>query len=155
MQPLPFWLADGRSVWLLDRDKTAGAYLRKTDGSLQKLSGQYRVTELLGVAQAGTVYVAAPPSRRAATARCSRSLSPAPHRNLTPEPGWHDPTIAHNVARLVDVYSSLNDPPRAGLVETASGTARNLVPENATLKAALLPTKMLEVPTEYGPLDAT
>ncbi len=154
VQPLPFWLADGRSVWLLDRDKTAGAYLRKTDGSLQKLSGQYRVTELLGVAQAGTVYVAAAfPTRRD---RSVLAISLAgTTRNLTPEPGWHDPTIAQNVARFVDVYSSLNDPPRAGLVETASGTARNLVPENATLKAALLPTKMLEVPTEYGPLDAT
>ena len=35
-----------------------------------------------------------------------------------------------------------------------SGHVKNLVAENAALKAALLPVRMLQVPSAYGPLDA-
>ncbi|MFY9718420.1 MAG: DPP IV N-terminal domain-containing protein, partial [Candidatus Cybelea sp.] len=154
VQPLPFWLADGRSIWLLDREKTAGVYLRQSNGSLRKLTGNYRVTDLLGVSRDETVYLqAAYPTRRD---RSVLAISLAGVvRNLTPEPGAHAPTISQTFTHFVDLYSRANDPPRTGLVDVASGNTTDLVPENMMLKAALLPTKMLEVPSEYGPLDAT
>ena len=75
-------------------------------------------------------------------------------RNLTPAAGSHQITIAPTYDRFVDVHSTLNDPPSADLVETSSLAVTSLAPENAGLKAELLPTKMLEVPSSYGPLDA-
>lgn len=153
VQPLPFWLGDGRSIWLLDRGTTAGIFLRRSDGSLQRLTASYRVTDLYGVARA-TVYVrAAYPTRRErsvlAVALDGRS------RNLTPEPGWHTAALAPAFERFVDTSSRLNDPPQVRLRSTSSAAARTLVPEKKTLKEALLPARTFTIASRYGPLDAT
>jgi dipeptidyl-peptidase 4 len=156
VQPLPFWLPDGRSVWLLDREGTAGLYLRERAGDLRRLTGMYRVSGLDGVSRNGTLYfVAGYPTRRDRSL-LALSLRDATLkvRNLTPAPGWHAATIAPTFDRFVDVHSRLNDPPRADLVGTASLTATNLVPENTALRSELLRTQMLEVASPYGPLDA-
>jgi dipeptidyl-peptidase 4 len=152
VQPLPFWLPDGRSVWLLDRERTAGVYLRSRDGSMKRLTGNYRVMELYGVAH-GRIYAsAAYPSRR------DRSLVEVglngTLRNLTPSPGSHTVTLAPAFDRFADEYSRLNDPPRVDLITTASLAAKTLAPESVTLKSALLPAHTLGVPSRYGPLDA-
>jgi dipeptidyl-peptidase-4 len=158
VQPLPFWLADGRSVWLVDRERTAGIYLRRRDGSLKRLTGNYRVTELFGVAR-GRIYAsAAYPSRRDRSL-LELGLDPSTSlgqtvRNLTPAPGSHTTTLAPAFDRFVDAYSRLNDPPRVDLITTASLAAKTLAPESTALKAALLPTQTLEVPSRYGALDA-
>jgi dipeptidyl-peptidase-4 len=156
VQPLPFWISGGRSVWLLDRERTAGLYLRARDGSLQKISGGYRAVELYGVEGNDTVYFqAAYPSRR------DRSLlaialdrAPREPRNLTPAPGWHQITLSPEFNAFVDVHSRLNDPPSVGVVNSASLGVRVLAPESAALKAELLPTRMLQVPSPYGSLEA-
>ncbi len=154
VQPLPHWLPDGRSVWLLDRGPTAGIYLRSRDGRLRKLTGSYRVTDLDGVARDGTIYIrAAYPTRRDRSLLAISLLGDA--RNLAPSPGWHDGDFAPDFAHFVDTHSRLNDPPQAVLVTTASRAGKTLAPERATLKAQLLPVQMLEVPSGYGPLDAT
>jgi dipeptidyl-peptidase-4 len=153
VQPLPFWLPDGRSVWLLDRGTTAGAYLRSRDGLLRKLTGNFRVSDLYGVSKSGIVYLAAAyPTRRDRSA-LAISLD-GQLRNLTPAPGWHDVAIAPPFDRFIDVHSRLNDPPQSDLVSVTSLAAKTLVPESATLKAQLLPIQTLEVPSSYGPLDA-
>jgi dipeptidyl-peptidase-4 len=154
VQPLPLWLPDGRSIWLLDRERTAGVYLRARNGSLRKLTGSYRVFELDGLARDGTAYArAAYPTRR------DRSLLAVSLdgtvRNLTPAPGWHDATFAPAFDHFVDTHSRLNDPPQADLVTTATLAVKTLAPESMALRAKLLPARMLEVPSPYGPLDAT
>jgi dipeptidyl-peptidase-4 len=159
VQPLPFWLPDGRSVWLLDRERTAGLYLRGRDGSLNRLTANYRVTDLYGVA-GRTVYArAAYPTRRdrslLAVSLDASSGSGQQLRNLTPLPGWHETVLPQTLDHFVDTYSRLNDPPRAALVNVTSAQSDVLAPQSATLKAALLSTRMLEVPSSYGPLDAT
>jgi dipeptidyl-peptidase 4 len=157
VQPLPWWLPDERSVWLLDRQKTAGLYLRERDGRLDAITGGYRVSELNGVAPDGTVYYgAAYPTRRDRSLLAIKLADPRLRvRNLTAPPGWHATTLAPTFDRFVDVASTLNDPPQAQLVETASLAVSVLAPESAELKSELLPTEMLEVPSSYGPLDAT
>ena len=153
VQPLPFWISGSRSIWLLDRGPTAGVYLRGADGSFRKLSGEYRVAEIHGVAKDGTVYLAAAyPTRRDQTL-LALSLQGG-LRNLTPEPGWHQSVPSPTLDRFVDRYSRLNDPPRMDLGEIPSGHVKSLAGENASLKAALLPARMLQVPSAYGPLDA-
>ena len=156
VQPLPFWLRNGRSIWLLDRERTAGLYLRGRDGSLRRLTGAYRVTNLYGVAENGTVYFAAAyPTRRDRSLLALSLTDPVLKvRNLTPAPGWHAAALAPAFDRFVDVHSRLNDPPRADLVSTASLAAVTLAPESYALKAELLTTQLLEVPSPYGPLDA-
>jgi dipeptidyl-peptidase 4 len=152
VQPLPFWLKDGRSIWLLDRDKTAGVYLRARDGALRRLTGGYRIADLYGVAH-DTVYLrAAYPTRRD---RSVLALSlDGSVRNLTPSRGYHDAAFPLTLDHFVDTYSRRNDPPRTDLVASASGLQRTLAPENTSLKNQLLPTQMFAVPSQYGPLDA-
>jgi dipeptidyl-peptidase 4 len=156
VQPLPFWLADGRSVWLLDRQRTAGLYLRARDGSLRSLTGTYRVTDLYGVGKNATVYFGAAYPTRRDRSLLAISLNDAASslRNLTPAPGSHETVIAPTDDRFVDVYSRLNDPPRAELVAVGSLASKMLAPESAALKAQLLPARMLEISSSYGPLDA-
>jgi dipeptidyl-peptidase-4 len=153
VQPLPFWISGGRSIWLLDRRRTAGVYVREADGSFRKLSGEYRVSEVYGVAKDGTVYLAAAYPTRRDHALLALTVAGG-LRNLTPEPGWHQSVPSPTFNRFVDRYSRLNDPPRMDLVDIPSGRRKNLVGENASLKAALLPARMLQVPSAYGRLDA-
>lgn len=152
VQPLPFWLNDGRSIWLLDRDKTAGTYLRARDGSVRRLTGTYRVTDLYGVAH-NTVYLrAAYPTRRD---RSVLALSlDGSVRNLTPPRGYHDATFPLTYDDFVDTYSRRNDPPRVDLVSPSTNSRKRLAPESLSLKSQLLPTQMFAVPSRYGPLDA-
>jgi dipeptidyl-peptidase 4 len=156
VQPLPFWLPDGRSVWLLDRQRTAGLYLRSRDGSLRRLTGEYRVTDLFGVSKNATVYFggAYPTRRDRSLLAISLNDSEFGVTNLTPPAGSHETTLAPTYDRFVDVYSRLDDPPRADLVDVASLAGKSLAPESAALKAQLLPAQMLEIPSPYGPLDA-
>ena len=153
MQPLPFWISGSRSIWLLDRGPTAGVYLRGADGSFRKLSGEYRVSEIYGAGKDGTVYLAAAYPTRRDQSLLALALQGG-LRNLTPEPGWHQSVPSPTFNRFVDRYSRLNDPPRMDLGEIPSGHVTSLVAENAALKAALLPARMLQVPSAYGPLDA-
>jgi dipeptidyl-peptidase-4 len=156
VQPLPFWLKGGRSVWLLDRERTAALYLRRPDGSLQRLTNGYRVETLDGIANNNTLYfTAAYPTRRDRSLLAIRLDDPARTvRNLTPPAGWHTTTLSPGFDRFVDVYSRLNDPPRTDLIATASLAGKALAPESLALKGALLTTETLEVPSSYGPLDA-
>jgi dipeptidyl-peptidase-4 len=153
VQPLPFWISGGRSIWLLDRGRTAGVYVRGAGGSFRKLSGEYRASEIYGVAKEGTVYISAAYPTRRDQSLLALSLQ-GTLRNLTPEPGWHQSVPSPTLNLFVDRYSRRNDPPRMDLGEIPSGRRKNLVAENAPLKAALLPARMLEVPSAYGPLDA-
>ncbi|MBV9233943.1 MAG: DPP IV N-terminal domain-containing protein [Candidatus Eremiobacteraeota bacterium] len=153
VEPLPFWLNDGRSIWLLDRAPTAGMFLRGRDGTMQRLTGNYRVTDLYGVAR-GTLYLrAAYPTRRDRSV-LAISLGGAV-RNLTPEPGWHNAVPSPTLERFVDTASRLNDPPRVLLRDAVTMTVKTLVPERTDLKNALLPTRTFVIPSRYGTLDAT
>lgn len=152
---LPTWLSDGRSLWVLDRDGDSGLYLRSADGALRRLTGAYRTFALDAIDKSGAyAYIeAAYPTRRDhALLRVDLQGHVV---NLTPAPGSHETTISPDGALFVDEYSTLNDPPRTDLVASASRKVFSaLAPENQTLRAALLPTQMLAVPSKFGPLDA-
>ncbi len=154
--PLPTWLADGRSLWMLDRDGTNGLYLRNSSGTLKRLTGAYRSDTLLGVNEkAGLAYVTATyPTRR------DRALLAVPFNggdvtNLTSTPGSHNVSLAPGGALFVDTHSTLNDPPQTDLVTSADrGVRAMLAARNESLRQDLLPVEMLSVDSQYGPLDA-
>lgn len=153
VQPLPFWISGGRSIWLLDRGRAAGVYVRGAGGSFRQISGEYRASEIYGVGKDATVYFSAAYPTRRDQSLLALSLQGGV-RNLTPEVGWHQSVPSPTFNRFVDRYSRLNDPPQMNLGEIPSGRRRNLVAENVALKAALLPARMLQVPSAYGSLDA-
>ncbi len=155
--PLPAWVADGRSLWMLDRDGTTGLYLRSADGSLKRLTGSYRADSLLGVDAGATVayLTAAYPTRRD-RALLAVPLNGGSVTNLTPAAGAHNVSLAPGGARFMDTHSALNDPPQTDLVAAADrSVAAIFSPRNETLRAELLPVEMFSVNSQYGPLDAT
>lgn len=153
---LPTWLADGRSLWVLDREGTPGLYLRTGDGGLTRLTGAYRTDSLLGIDPKSLVaYVtAAYPTRR------DRSLLAVPLasgslRNLTPAAGAHSVSVSIFANAFVDTHSTMNDPPQTDLEILAEGTvSKTLAVRNDSLRADLLPAEMLSVDSPYGKLDA-
>ncbi len=155
--PLPTWLADGRSLWMLDRDGTKGLYLRAADGALRRLTGSYRADSLLGV-DAGTTmaYVTAAYPTRRDRALLAVPLSGGAVTNLTPASGSHNVSLAPGAALFVDTHSTLNDPPQADLVAAGDRSLlATLSPRNETLRSELLPVEMLSIDSQYGSLDAT
>ncbi len=152
--PLPAWLSDGRSLWMLDRDGTNGLYVLDALRNFHRLTGAYRSDALLGVnASAATAYVAAAYPTRRDRALLAISLN-AGVTNLTPATGSHNVSLAPGGAFFVDTHSTLTDPPQTDLV-AIGGSAVVLAPRNEPLRSQLLPVEMLSVPSPYGPLDAT
>lgn len=151
---LPKWLPNGDSLWVLDRDGDGALYLRTAAGALRRLTGAYRVMDLLGVdAKRGIAYVSAGYPSRRYVHLLAVPIRGGAVRDLTPAAGSDEVTMAPNARSYVDAWSSFNDPPRTDLVAVSGGRV-TIAPENLTLKSALLPTAMLEVPSKYGPLDA-
>ncbi len=156
VQPLPHWLPDGRSVWLLDRDDTDGLYVRSAAGDLKRLSGTDRVFSISGIdARNGVAFASVAYPTRRDRALVAYPLDAGAPRNLTPTAGVHSVSLAPTADAFTDTYSTLNDPPQTTLVDVASMSAMMLAPRDADLASSLLPVKMLEVPSTYGPLDAT
>ncbi len=155
--PLPAWLADGRSLWMLDRDGTKGLYFRSSAGTIKRLTGLYRSDSLLGVDPgASNAYVtAAYPTRRDRTLLLV-PLSGGAVKNVTPEAGSHDISLAPGGVLFVDTHSTLNGLPQSFLMVTATGEPRDVLGYHEdSLLNQLLPIEMLSVPSQYGPLDAT
>lgn len=154
VQPLPHWTASGHPVWLLDREKTAGVYVGDARGALRRISPKdTRVFEIAGVDERGRVYVLAAYPRRDRV--LLRLNSNGEFENLTPAAGWHAVVVAPSLDRFVDTFSTVNDPPSVSLVTVASGEKKTLLPRSDSLAAKLLPVELPEVPSAYGPLDAT
>lgn len=155
--PLPTWISNGASLWVLDRGKTAGLFLRGASGSLTRLTAQrFRVFDLLGYdAKKRVAYVtAAYPTRRD---RCLLAvpLGAGAPANVTPAPGTHTISLAPDTSAFVDTHSTLDDPPQSDLVAASGAVMATLAPRSGALRAQMLRTQMLSVDSKYGKLDAT
>jgi len=79
-------------------------------------------------------------------------------RRLTPEDGWHNPSVSGTMRYFADTFSSLSEPPST-VIRNARGITLHTLVSNAALKEALtefgLPALTLErVPATDGtPLD--
>jgi dipeptidyl-peptidase-4 len=156
--PLPTWLPDGRSVWTLVKGAraTASLSLRAAAGTWTDLGPGSHVVANLGVdAKAGVAYVRATVPDRRDSALLAVPLDGSAPRNLTPAAGGHQISLAPTFERFVDTYDTVNDPPRVSIVTVATSAATEMIPQNAALKASLLPVEEFEVPSSYGPLDAS
>lgn len=154
--PLPLWLHGGVSLWVLERENVWGLYRRENDGRLNRLSGAYRVFDLLDVNEKrGIAYVTAGyPTRRDRSLLAIPLAGGAP-QNLTPAAGAHTVSLSPDGGIFVDTHSTLDDPPQTDLVSTTGSVRATLAQRNDALRAQLLPTQMLSVDSPYGKLDAT
>jgi dipeptidyl-peptidase-4 len=154
--PLPAWLPDGSSVWLLDKGGMTGVFARAKHGGMRRLSGNYHVSGIAGVnAKTRTAYFAAAYPTRRDRSLLAVALDGGTPKNLTPLAGSHAVSLAPDFATFADTSSALDSPPLETLVDVKSGKLdATLAPANAELAQALLPTGLLEVPSKYGPLDA-
>lgn len=154
---LPVWLENGASLWVLDRGKTAGLFLRSSSGALTRLtSDSFRVFDIAGYdSRKHLAYVnAAYPTRRDRSL-LAISISGGQPVNVTPAAGSHGVTLAPDASAFVDTHSTLNDPPQTDLVSISGNLVAAIAPASQTLRAQLLPTQMLSVDSKYGKLDAT
>ncbi|MHB8146614.1 MAG: DPP IV N-terminal domain-containing protein [Vulcanimicrobiaceae bacterium] len=151
----PHWLPDGDSFWVLDRDGTAGLYLRDRKGHLTRLTGRYHVDSIAGVdARTNRAFIVANyPTRRDTSLLAVRPGGGMV--DLTPRAGTHGISLSPGSSRFVDTYSTINDPPQVDLVDVRGDRIRaTLAHRSAVLAAMLQPVKMLSVPSKYGNLDA-
>lgn len=154
--PLPVWLGDGSSLWLLARENSHGLYLRSRAGALKRLTGSYATLELLSVDEKnGIAYVSAAYPTRRDTALLAVPLRGGAPRDLTPAAGANSISLAPGFGHFIDTHSTLSDPPQVDLFDVAGPKLRaTLAPRSESLAAQLLPVRMLEVPSQYGDLDA-
>jgi dipeptidyl-peptidase-4 len=153
---LPQWLPNNESLWILDRAKTPGLFLRRSNGTLTRLtSPDFRVFELAAYdARRHVAFVTAAYPTRRDRALLAVPLSGGSPVNLTPDAGSHLVTVAPNATAFLDTHSTLNDPPQTDLVSAAGKTAATIAPRNWILAQQLLPSEMISVDSRYGKLDA-
>jgi dipeptidyl-peptidase-4 len=153
--PLPNWLPDGRSVWVLATGATARVYLRGADGTLTTLGETAHVFSNLGVdAKAGNAYVRAAYPKRRDSALLVVPLDGSPARVATPGEGSHQISLSPTFDFFVDTADTVNDPPHVDLRAVDGPESTPIVAASAALKSELLPTEELTIPSSYGPLDA-
>lgn len=154
--PLPQWLSGGESLWVLDRGKTAGLFLRSERGALTRLTPQtYRVFALIAYdPHKRLAFVSAAYPTRRDRSVLAVPISGGPAENVTPAAGSHAVSIAADASAFVDTHSTLNDPPQTDLVTASGKTMTAIVPRSQSLVQQLLPTQMLSVDSSYGKLDA-
>lgn len=153
--PLPNWLPDGRSVWVLATGNTAQLYLRAADGAIKPLDETVHVFANLGVdAKNGNAYVRAAYPKRRDSALLVVPLDGSPARVATPSEGSHQISLSPAFNAYVDTADTVNDPPQVNLRAVASTETWPIASENALLKSELLPTEEFTIPSSFGPLDA-
>lgn len=156
VRPLPKFLRDGRSVWLLDRGGSTGVFVRTADGTMKPVFSGHTALSLPAIdANERTAYVtAAFPTRRDRTL-LAVPLTGGPVRVLTPGPGSHQVFLPPQGTGFVVTSSTLNEPDHTDLVDSKTSASTPLTSVRNDLKDALLPIEMLDVDSTYGKLDAT
>jgi dipeptidyl-peptidase 4 len=153
--PLPTWLPDGRSVWVLATGATAQLYLRATDGTLKSLGETAHVFANLGVdSKSGDAYVRAAYPERRDSALLVVPLDGSPAHLVTSGEGSHQISLAPTFDWFVDTADTVNDPPKVDVVSASGSQSWPILVSNAALKSELLPTEEFTIPSSYGPLDA-
>lgn len=153
---MPRWLPNGDSLWVLDRGKTAGLFLRSANGALTRLtSPDFRVFDLAAFdAHKRLAYVTAAYPTRRDRSLLAIPLSGGSPINLTPAAGSHATYVAPDASAFLDTHSTLNDPPQTDLVSASGKIAATVAPRSQILAQQLLPSQMLSVDSRYGKLDA-
>lgn len=127
----PRFLADGRFLFLSERDGYAHVYLGTLDGKppVQVTKGAWVVDDLLGVDEKkGWVYVSCNRDDALGCQLYRADLKGARLERLTKGGGWHLVNLAPTADRYVDSLSSIGTPSAVSLVEVKGGKSSLLAP---------------------------
>jgi len=157
--PAPRFVRGGAAfLWISERAGIAALYRVDTkSGAATRLTGQMPVGAIAAVDEAANrVYVHAlyPTRRDSALLAIALDGRDRTVRNLTPERGTHVITMSECGGRFIDVFSSLHSPPRIER-RSASGTDATIFRAPSLDAYALGTSSLIEIPSPYGPLDAT
>lgn len=127
----PRFLADGRSLFLSERDGYAHIYLGTLDGKppVQLTKGPWVVDDILGVDEKrGWVYLSGNRDNPLGSQLYRADLKGAKLERLTQGDGWHQINLAPTAERYIDAQSSAGTPATVSLVEVKGGKASVLAP---------------------------
>jgi dipeptidyl-peptidase 4 len=156
--PPPLFTRDGKTFfWLSPRDGVQALYrIDFASGSAKRLTGNFavesvrRIDERNGVVYVGALY----PTRRDESLLAVPLHGGAP-RDLTPGPGSHVVVMPEtNGDYFIETISSVSSPPsivRRNLAGTHTDTLFQ-TPDLSKYNPAT--TKLIEIPSQWGPLDA-
>jgi dipeptidyl-peptidase 4 len=155
VQAAPVFLKDRRRfVWLSERSGVQAIELVDLrDGSAHLIGNGEPIAEILRADENGVYATALTPSRR------NLSLVKVPFhagipRVLTPERGWHDVAMPEKGDAYVDTFSSFSSPPEVTIRRLDSDRRDGLFQTPSLARFDLGTTRALEIPSEWGPLDA-
>jgi dipeptidyl-peptidase-4 len=157
LPPPPHFLADGKSfLWISERANVAALYrVDARTGAAKRLTGNYPVGAIDQVDEArGDVYVSAFYPTRRDLALLRIPLRGGAMRDLTPGEGSHHVVMPERGRTYIDAFSSFASPPsvvRRSLDDAADVTLFR-TPDLARFELGT--TRRLEVPSQWGNLDA-
>ena len=156
VQPIPDWSRDGRSIYLLSERSGHQALWRIPlyGGRARQITGAYTVRSVVRVDEAARcAYVEAYYPTRRDRSLLRASLSGGAIRNLTPG-GVHDVVMALHAPNFIDSYSSDDAPLVIVRRKLNEGTSAVLFRTPDLSRFNLGSVRDLEVPSQWGPLDA-
>ena len=124
-------LDDDGFLWLSERSGFQHIYAYDASGSMtrQLTSGEWVVDAFKGVDERNrVVYFTGNRENPTESQLYAVSLDGGEPRRVTPEDGWHNPTLDHACRRFVDTYSSLATPPAITLRGTDNGSVMHAIP---------------------------
>ncbi len=159
VQAAPVFARDGKSfLWLSERDGVQALYrIDARTGASRRLTGDYPVARVLRVDEGrGVAYVSAEFPTRRNLALLMVPLRGGSPVDLTPEKGWHDVSMPDRGGdAFIDRYSSLSTPPKILRRNVAAKATSTLFETPSLARYDLGTTRALEIPSRWGPLDAT
>lgn len=177
VEPQPQFLPQGdRFLWLSQRGNVQSLYIVDArNGNARRLTRGFPVSDILGVdAKRGTAYVVArypserehallaialqscaPSLRRAGAHGAAQPRCPVAVRNVTPGGGTHAVVLAPRGGGFIDRWSSLRRPPLIVRGNVNGRSVATLFATPSLARFALGETRLLRIPSAYGPLDAT
>ncbi len=150
----PIFLPDGggRFLWFSPKRGFHHLWLHAADGKkLRKVTaGKRDIAKFLGFAKEGTqALVMASDKDPRQMHLWAVDLENKGMRQITSAPGWHACAMTDDGAFVLDVFSSLSQPPRIDLVACADGETRTIL-ATAMPKVELGEQKFFTVKTEDG-----
>ncbi len=152
---LPQWLANGTSVWVLDRDGSRKLYLRDASGAFHERGNVSHIFSLLGVDEkTGEAYVSAAHPTRRDRSLLGISLNDGHQTNLTAAAGDNNVSLAPSFTAFLNTLSTLSDPPVTFISDMSGRILLPVTARNEALRSSLQPVELLSVNSPRGALDA-
>jgi dipeptidyl-peptidase 4 len=152
----PWFLKDGRFLWLSERTGYCHIYLYGPDGKLIRplTHGTWVVDRILGVdPEKGWVYFSANATSPLDEDFCRTSLATGHMKILSKMKGWHNVEVSPEGRYFVDRYSNVTTPPQIYVGDLHNGSRRRLfakAPDTLSSKYGFVKPQFVTVKADDG-----